>query len=74
MTPMALTDQAPNLVNLRIHQISPNQISSIGWKTFNIGEEFFFTVADDAPRGLFQYCCLSGLIIKGNRRSQNLFY
>jgi hypothetical protein len=51
MTPMALAGQIPNLANLRIHQIGPKKISSIGWKEFNEGgEDFFFSVASDAPR------------------------
>jgi hypothetical protein len=51
MTPMALTGQIPNLANLKVHQVAPKEISSIGWKEFNErGEEFFFSVASDAPR------------------------
>ena len=51
MAPMVLTEQIPNLANLRIHQVSPKTISSMGWKKFKeAGEEFFFSVSSDAPR------------------------
>ena len=51
MTPMVLKDQAPNLVNLRIHEVSPKTIYSMDWKKFKESvEEFFFSVSSDAPR------------------------
>ena len=51
MAPMVLTEQISNLSNLRIHQVSPKAISSMGWKKFKeAGEEFFFSVSSDAPR------------------------
>lgn len=51
MAPMVLTEQIPNLANLRIHQVSPKTISSMDWKKFKeVGEEFFFSVSSDASR------------------------
>lgn len=51
MAPMVLTEQIPNLANLRIHEVSPKAIYSMDWNKFKeLGEEFFFSVSSDAPR------------------------
>ena len=51
MSPMVSKEKILSFANLKLHQVAPNQISSIGWKEFRKrGEEFFFSVASDAPR------------------------